>query len=360
MRFSRTWEVALILGALATTSVADVVTLNDGSKLLGTVQRLQDGKLTLETKFAGTLEIDASLVETIATDEPVNVEVNTGDRLVGPIEWKPEVNTAIVETQLGGVPVSVERIDAIWPKGGKSPELTAMEQQIEQVKKEMEKARGKWGLHVEFGLLAQEGNTKKFQAIGGIEGRRTTERDLLRLYVTADYATENRVRNSNEVIGGAYYEYLITKRFFAYGRTELEYDEFENIELRATVAGGVGYYWIKQEKQELKTRGGIGYLHESYLDDTEAKNTAQAELALDYRLDINSWLRFQHAMAYYPTFKSVRDYRLTSDTALIFKLTDDRLVNLKIGAKYDYDAIPTGNAERLDQTYYANILVNIE
>ena len=78
-------------------------------QVLGTVTRLNQGKLILETAFAGTLEIDAALVVTIETDEPVNVGVDTGDRLVGPIEWKPEVNTAVVQTELGGVPVAIER-----------------------------------------------------------------------------------------------------------------------------------------------------------------------------------------------------------------------------------------------------------
>jgi hypothetical protein len=72
-----------VLVALAVCASADVVTLTDGSRVLGTVQRLQDGKLIMETQFAGTLEIDASLIETIATDAPVNVGVDTGDRLVG-------------------------------------------------------------------------------------------------------------------------------------------------------------------------------------------------------------------------------------------------------------------------------------
>ncbi len=352
--------VMAVLVLLALCASADVVTLTDGSRVLGTVQRLQDGKLIMETQFAGTLEIDASLIETIATDAPVNVGVDTGDRLMGPIEWKPEFGAALVQTELGGIPVAVERIDAIWPQGGKSPEVLVMEQQIEQVKEEMKKARGKWALHIEFGLLSQEGNTEKFQARGGIEGRRTTDRDLLRLYVTANYAETGDARDSSEVIGGAYYEYLFTKKFFGYARSEFEYDEFENIELRSTVALGAGYYWLKKEKHELKTRGGIGYLHETYLDDTDSKNAAQAELALDYRLDINSWLRLQHGTVYYPTFDSVRDYRLVSDSALIFHLTEDRLINLKLGARYAYDSMPEGGAERLDQTYYANILVSIE
>ena len=65
-----------VLSLVAASAPADVVELSDGSRLLGTVERWGDGKLILATQFAGTLEIDASLVVTIQTDQPVNVGID--------------------------------------------------------------------------------------------------------------------------------------------------------------------------------------------------------------------------------------------------------------------------------------------
>lgn len=360
---------AATLVFVAAPAVADVITLSDGSKLLGTVERMDGGKLILETKFAGTLEIDAALVTSIATDDAVNVGMDTGDRLVGPVEWKPGIDRAVVQTEMGGIPVDVQRIEAIWPTGGKSPEALAMEAQVAEAREQAEAARARWSLTIEAGVIFKEGNTNELTARGRIEARRKSDRDLLRFYLAGDYGETSKHRDTAEVIAGAYYEYLFTERFFGYGSVEMEYDEFENIEFRLSTAVGAGYYWIKKDTHEFKTRAGIGFLHETYLPEEDEdgdefrhdpKNTAQADLGYDYRIDINPWLQFLHGTTWYPTFESIRDYRLVSDTAFIFPLGDSEVWKLKIGAQYEYKSLPIGDAMRLDQTYYANILLDLK
>lgn len=356
------WRAALVgacLAGLAVVGVADVVTLSDGSRLLGKVERMSEGKLIFVTQFAGTLEIDAKLLVRIETDEPVNVGMTTGDRLVGPIEWKEPIDRAVVETELGGIAVNVEGIEAIWPRDGKSPEVMALEAQMEQVRAEAEAARAKWTATFEAGLLYREGNKEVFNVRGGMELVRKSPKDLLKFYLTGVYAEDSGKRSEHEVKGGAYYEYLFTERWFAYARSELEYDEFENLDLRFSTAFGPGYYWIKKPDHELKTRAGIGFLHESYRDDTTA-NKVEGEVALEYRLDVAPWMQFKHGTTWYPTFEALRDYRIVSDTALIFPLANSEIWKLKLGAKYEYDAIPNPGFERLDQTYYANILAEIK
>lgn len=348
-----------LLSLLSASAPADVITLTDGSRIVGTVERLGNGKLTLVTKFAGTIEIDASLVQSIATDETVNVGMTTGDRLVGPIEWKAELDHAVIQTELGGIPIKVDQVEAIWPEGAKSPEELALEEQTEQARKEMEALRAKWELTFEFGMSIREGNTKTSRFRGGGELRRRSPKDLLKFYVYGTYSEENYRRSESEVRGGAYYEHLITERWFAFARTELEYDEFENLDLRLSTGAGVGYYWLKEDHHELKTRAGIGYLHESYMDDTK-RNAVEAELGLDYRLDISKWLQFTQAASYFPTLERGDDYRLVSDTAFLIPLGDSEMWKIKFGARYQYRNRPSTGFERLDQRYYANIVLDLK
>lgn len=344
---------------LAALAVADVVTLSDGSRLLGTVERMQDGKLVLVTKFAGTLEIDASMVTTIQTDQPVNVGMTTGDRLVGPIEWKPQVECAVVQTEMGGVPISLEKVSAIWPRDGKSPEVLALEEQIAEVKRQAEEQQAKWRLVFEAGLFFAEGNNDVLRASGRAEALRQSPRDQLKFYLSGEYSEENDRRSTHEVKGGTYYEYLFTQRWFAYWRLDLEYDEFENLDLRLSTVAGPGFYLIKRPEHELKARAGMGYLHESFMDGL-TRNVAQAEIGLDYRLDITPWMQFTNSTTWYPTFESVRDYRIVSDSALLFPLADSEVWKLKLGALYEYDSIPNPGFERLDQTYTASVVAELK
>lgn len=350
----------IILWALpATSGRADVITLSDGSRLLGTVERMADGKLILVTQFAGTIEIDTSMVASIQTDQVMAVGMDSGDRLIGIIEWKPEIERAVVQTEMGGVPIAVDRVEAIWPKDGKSPEVLAMEAQIAKVKEEFEAQRAKWAVRLEAGFFFTEGNKDIFRAYGRAELNRTSLKDLLKFYVSGEYAEEDDDRNTHEIKGGMYYEYLFTERWFAYTRMDAEYDEFENLDLRFSTVVGGGYYWLKKPEHELKTRAGIGYLHETYMDGI-TDDTAQGELGLDYRIDIKKWLQFTHSMMWYPTFRALRDYRLVSDSAVLFPLGDSDVWKLKIGALFEYDSIPSPGFERLDHTYYANIVLDLK
>lgn len=339
--------------------LADVVTLSDGSRLIGTVERLADGKIVLVTKFAGTLEIDATQITSIETEQKVNVGMTTGDRLVGTLEHSAAVDRPVVQTELGGIPITVDKIEAIWPEGGKSPEVLAMEEQIAKVREEMEAQRARWVATFEAGLFYTTGNKDIFRALGRAEVQRISPKDLLKLYLSGEYSEEDDERSAHEIKGGAYYEHLFTERWFGYGRMDAEYDELENLDLRFSTLLGGGYYWIKRPEHELKTRAGIGYLHESYMDGLTT-NAAQAELGLDYRVDIAPWLQLIHSTAWYPTFEALRDYRLTSDTAFLIPFGDSEIWKLKLGALYEYDSIPNPGYEYLDQTYYANILLELK
>ena len=350
--------VALLILYVAP-GVADVVTLSDGSSMVGTIQSLADGKLLLATDYAGTIELDATQIASLETDQRVHLGLTTGDQLVGTVDWSDADNCAIVETEVGPIHITIDKIAAIWPVGGKSPQMLAMEAQITQAKAELQAQQAKWTAIFEAGLFFTEGNSDVFRVHGRAEANRQSIKDLLKFYVLGEYSEEDDVRSTSEVKGGAYYEYLFSERWFGFGRFELEYDEFENLDLRASVGLGVGYYWIKKPEHELKTRAGIGFLHESYMDGT-ANDSAQAEVGLDYRIDITPWLRFTTSNSWYPTFESLRDYRLVSDNAFLIPLGDSDKWKLKLSALYEYDAIPNPGFERLDQTYTASIVLELK
>lgn len=352
---------AAVLGGLAAIAAADVVVLSDGSRLVGKVVRLHEGKITLETEYAGTLTIDASRLERIETDDAVAVAMESGDRLMGQLAYSTAAGVTLVRSELGDIPVAVSQIDAIWERDGKSPEVLAMQAESERLAKELEAARGRWNLIAEIGLRYTDGNTETFTVLGGVQLIHRTPVDKLRFYIAADYAEDQKRRTRAEVKGGAEYERLISERLFAFARIELEYDEFEDLELRLTATAGPGYYWIKDPGHELATRLGVGYQHETYLTEgRESKNDLILEIGLDYLLELTPWMKFTHMARYYPTFEEVRDYRLLFDSALVFPIGSTEMLKFKLGALFEYDSIPQPGRERLDQTYYGNFVIDIK
>ncbi len=335
-----------------TPALADSIVLSDGSILIGTVKGLSDGKLLFDTSFAGVLTIDASTVMSILADQPLNVALSTGDRLVGKLEPNEAGDGFVVKTKFADVPITSSDVDHIWTKDSKSPEQVTLEQAIA-------KHQTKWGATIEAGGVMKEGNTDSLNVHGRFELRRSTSDDLLKFYLRAEYAEQDDIRNRSEIIGGADYEYQFADRWSWYARSELEFDEFENLDLRTTVATGVGYNWIRKDQVDLKTRAGIGYVHESFNNGT-TENKAIADLGLALRWDILDWMRLTHDATYSPSFDGIEDYRLTFDSALTFPLGTSEVWKFKLGVLNEYDSLPAPGVKRLDNTYYSSIVLDVK
>jgi len=357
MRLStdRAWARLIATGVTllaAYPSGADVVVTSDGSRIVGRIALWSDGKLTLETAVAGTLVIDAAYVVSIETDEPINLEFQSGDRLVGVVVSTPE--GATVQTALGPVKVAPSSVTTAWRVGQEDPQTVALRAEFEAQKEAM---KPKWTATLEAGGLFTEGNTDRLETRGRFDVKRTTNEDLLHFFIAADYGEQDDNRTVNEYRGGVIYENELTDRWYWYTRLQLEYDEFEQIDLRTTVAAGAGYYWIRKPEHELKNRGGFGYRHEAFNDGT-ADDAAVIDLGLDYRVDVAPWLQFTHSATYSPDILDFKDYRLDFDTAAVIPFQNDAL-KFKLGMRNEYNSRPQPGLERLDNTYYANLVLEL-
>ncbi len=353
-----TWRgiIGIGLGLLAgRTVLADAVFTSDGSKIVGTIERMGGDKIVIVSEVAGRLEIDTTKITAVAIDNQLNVEFKSGDRLVGTLDVSADQSTSVMHSALGELAVKPTDIAAIWPVGSSGPAELAMQAEVELAKKAF---IPEWNFTLEAGGSSTEGNTETLEARGRLDVTRKTDNDLLNFYLAAKYYDQNDIRSTNEYRGGIRYENAITDRWYWYTRVELEFDEFENLDLRSTAAVGGGYYWLKKSDHELKTGVGIGYRHESY-NNGVSDDQAVLDLMLNYRLDLAPWLQFTHATTYSPDFLELDDYRLDFDTALLMPFTDDRF-KLKFGVNHEYNSRPQPGLERLDTTYYANLVFQLK
>jgi putative salt-induced outer membrane protein YdiY len=342
----------VVLTALAT---ADTVTTSDGSRFVGTIEQVSDGTLVLVNDIVGRLEISAAKITAITTDGAAHIQFSTGDTLVGTIAEAPGQAGAIVKSALGEIHVTPGDIAVLWPKGKESPEVVALREKSAAA---LEAARPKWSTVLEAGAIYTEGNNDTLKGHGRFNAKRSTETDLLHFYVAGKYDEQNDARTSNEYLGGVRYEENISAKWLWYARSELEFDEFEDLDLRATAAAGVGYRWFDSPEHALKTSAGLGYRHESY-DTGRSEDDAVIDLGLDYRLAVWEWATFTHSTVYSPDFEDFDNYRLKLDTALAMPFKDDRWA-WKIGMRNDYNSRPQPGLERLDTEIYTSIVLTLK
>lgn len=347
------------------TTLADLVHLNDGTTLVGTVVRVAGGQLVMQTAFADQLAVPASMLQGITTDSPRTVQLGSGDRAVGRLVYA-DGSQGIVGTALGDRHIAIGDVVLLWipdeghPSGAPSEaEVAALEAQhdeeVRQLREELEQTRSRWSGRLEFGLDGRSGNQDRLAFRGRAEARRETDKDRLLLYIQGIYSEEDNTRSENEIIGGARLEVDLTERLFAFGRFELEYDEFENLDLRATVSGGLGYWVIREDRQDFRVRGGVGYQHESY-DDGTTQDDAVLELGYDYRLDITDNIRLTHDLTYLPTFEDFADYRLVINTGVEVPIGDNGSWRIRGGMRNEYRSEPQPGNEDWDSTYFINLV----
>ncbi len=334
---------------------ADAIYTADGSKLVGTIEQMTGDKIVITTAVVGKVEIDASQVVAVGNDNPLTVQFESGDRLVGKIEVSADRSSSTMHTGLGDVSIDPKKIAAIWPVGGESPEVIALKKETET---RIAEIKPNWTVTMEAGGSRSEGNTDTLEARGRLDAVRKTKDDLLNFYLAAQYSEQNDLRTTNEYRGGVKYEDAITENWYWFTRLELEFDEFENLDLRSTAAVGAGRYWLKEDDHEFKTRLGAGYRHESF-NNGRTNNSSVVDVGLDYRVDLAPWVQFTHSATYSPDFLEFNDYRLDLDTGLIFPFKDDR-VKLKLGMRNEYNSSPQPGLERLDNTFYANLVLALK
>jgi len=379
MKYSvRCLLAALTITGISSAAMADELRLKDGSTLNGQVSTWSSQSVTLDTSFAGQLTIDRALITSITADETVLVEVNSGDKIVGRLQHDADKGQLLLGTSFGDLKVDLSQVRSITLAGeGAQTTVAVAPAETPAVNESSAASSGgagsvavpafqpatpvkagtptKWTGRIEAGVDGATGNTERLNARGRAEVRRTAERDRTLFYFQGTYAKQNGARSANEIIGGAELEVDVTPRLFAFGKASLEYDEFENLDLRAMVTAGLGYFVIREDEQHLKLRAGAGYKHESY-SDGDSQDTGILELGIDYMKQISPWFTYTHSTTYYPTLRALSDFRIVMENAAEIPITKDKDWKIRTGIKNEYDSQPESGVERLDTTYFANLV----
>lgn len=101
--------LAIIVGpALA---AADTVVLNNGARLIGTVENADGKQLTLKTDYAGDLKIKWPQIRELSTDQPVFVVTPDNRTINGTVSTEGE--NLVVHTRGGEVPVPLAKVAAM-------------------------------------------------------------------------------------------------------------------------------------------------------------------------------------------------------------------------------------------------------
>jgi putative salt-induced outer membrane protein YdiY len=308
----------------AAVCLADQITLSNGDRLTGKVQRLSEGKVVIETDYAGEVSIDLKSIAAIVTDGEMTVVLDDDTRTFGRLGGNGERLQVT-----GDPPVDAARVTALLPGRVTGDEW---------------KVSGR----INVGASDSSGNTEVTRMYGDAEviARKAKNRFTLggRGNYTEDRGTETE---SNATVYGKYDRFL-TRKWYLYANTSFENDKFKDLQLRSTLGAGTGYQFFDTPRTLLSLEGGLDYVHtDFYSQPTEEYPAARVSTRFAYWLwqDI---LQFFHDNSVYMSLEATEDAFARTQTGLRFPLRANFLASAQLNL--DWDGNPAPGRESIDQT----------
>ena len=292
---------------------AEVVVLTNGDRITGSVVKLENGKLTLKSEYAGVIVLPWEAVASLSGKTALNFALNDGQLVVGAPSLK-EGRLQILTASAGAVDTGKEIVKTIRSK----------EEQL-VYDTEMDRYRNPrlvdlWAGFVDLGFARAQGNARTGTVSVSANASRVTSRDKIGVYFTSLNASSNiggkSLTTANAMRGGVGYNLNVSPKAFAFAFTDLEFDEFQSLDLRFAPAGGLGYHVYKGESLVFDLSGGAGLNKEFF--STGLRRTSGEALAgeeLIYKLSGAASLR--QKMTIYPNLTDRGDYRLNFDMSAV-------------------------------------------
>lgn len=315
---------AIMLMCFAVQKVeADEIVLNNGNHLIGTITTLSGEYFTLTSDYAEPIKIKKGSISKISTENPVELHLASGEIIKGKIKTGDDGRITVDEGN-GRITsgIDLKSVTAVNPPPSE-----------------------KWHGNVNLSGNLQTGNTDRSGFSFGADAMRRGDQDRFSMRFLYNIANENHTMTTRNIFGALQYDYFFTKKFYGYLAVELLNDTFKNLDLRAVVGPGAGYQVWDDPIKALSLEAGIAYFSENYKVQ-EDKSWLTIRLAANYRYKLTDWLVFTDRLVLYPSLKSMSDFSLRNEAALLTAIGSGW--SMKLADILDYSNSPPSGTERTD------------
>jgi len=326
--------------------LADQVVTKNGSTINGKIVGIDGDKLSIETDFAGKLEVSKDQIATFSTDTPINISFDSGNTYVGKVSGSPDGELTIA-TSDGDLATNITGVSESWKPGVQSP--AEIREQVE-----LDKLKRKWSYEASFDLTGKNGNSEAFGLGTQFRAKLQGPDDTLQFYAKANFEETDGTKSSDDALAGVDYSNNITDKMSWYVRSEFGYDAIAATDIFVSTAAGFGWTPTKTEQRILTLRGGLSYRYEAYDVGLEDLSSAGIDLGLFHQENLK-WGKLVNRVTYTPAFDDFGNFRLNQDTAIELPTKSDAW-KLRIGFANDYNSKPVPGKEELDTTYYTRLV----
>ena len=176
-----------------------------------------------------------------------------------------------------------------------------------------------WSGNVDGGLSLAQGNAEATNLSTALRTERKTTRDKISIYATSLFARDSTTGGSkttaNAVRGGTQYDINLNDRLFSFGFIDLEFDEFQDLDLRNVLGGGLGWR-VRNTKQTSFSLLFGGSFNQEFFSGNVTRRAAEVVLGEELSHQLFDCTSLSEKMLFYPNLSESGEFRIQFDTSI--------------------------------------------
>jgi putative salt-induced outer membrane protein YdiY len=329
----RNWAICLASVVIVLVSVvaafSDEVHLRNGDHLSGQVVTMEEGRLLFETSYAGVIAIEWEEVVSLKTEGQMEIVLTDASSFNGTVTPADE---GMVKIQVGPVAeaASVALLDVRAINPAKEPAVTIT-------------ARGNAGLSV------AKGNTKteNYHLDGQFIAR--TLKNRFTAFGEYNRSEDGGEETADNALGFLKYDHFLSPKWYAYGNTSFETDDFKDLDLRSVLGAGVGHQIWETPLKNLAVEVGVAYVNEDFdKAEDEDYSAGRWSIGFDHYLLKNA-VQFFHFDEGFVGLEDTSDMFIRTRTG--FRIPLYRGITATAQYNLDWDNSPSPGNDKTDHMY---------
>ena len=211
-----------------------------------------------------------------------------------------------------------------------------------------------WDWNAVVGINGATGNNENLSARAAIDGERKTSKYETTAGISYTYGTSDGTKNTSRGVAYIRNDWLTDSKWRYFAQGKWEYDEFQAWQHRVSVAGGVGYEFINDDKQTLIGRAGLGASYEMGKNADE-KVIPEGLLGLDWTYKVSENSTLKASTTYYPSFDDFGEFRWVNSAGLEVVMDAESGMTLNTGFEHRHDSDPGTGIKNNDLDYYMGL-----
>lgn len=314
----------LMLLAL-TAAHADTVVVDTGDRLNGEIEKLEDGKLSLKTTYAGTVRIDWDKVVEIDSPTTYQIETETGLRLHGALQRQGD-----------RVTIGAGDADNAPSHDAAATAVTSI------VRMENDEPPGFWETlegNIGVGYTFTRGNSDQTQASLAARGSYRHDGHTLRGDLSSIFAEVDDAERQSRHALNTRFDRFLSPNSFAFAIAAFERNDSQQLDLRSRAGGGFGWKIINKGDATFDLLGGFTLTNEQFRaeegDLLPRKSTGEGLLGFEWRSTRFWGVELRTRLTAHPNLVQTGRYRIEYDSGAAIPLIAGFTWNISLFDRYD-------------------------